>query len=510
MLVEVQGRLGRAAARPAGLPADQASASSLYRGLRGEPIGPAPLREHAAVAGARSHPVPYPDPVDLRCLECPHAPARPAHTARCPRPTRRRRRRSLPGLTSRRVKRNRRFWAVGFSWCWPSPWSSCSTGRRATRRRRGRATAGPGHHHRPPPPPAGNPRLDPDWEGDGQPVTFAFGGDVHFPAGTNLGDRLAADPADALGPTVPALLSGVDLSMVNLESALTDGTCPARRRPSSTSSTRPPSAISAFKGAGVTLITEANNHGEDCGPPGLQMALDHPGPDRLHHPRHRPERGAGLHPVHDHHPRPAHRDHRRHPGHRLRPADGVDGDRDPAGPGLGLRRERPRGRRGGGAQDRRHGDRLPPLGHRARRLPQPAAGAAGPGAGAGRAPTSSWAPTRTSCSAAATSARPTSTTAWATSPSTTTRRPRTPAARWSSRPPGGTSTRSTWRPAVIVDDLPQPLVGRRRHRGAGRVEPGPVLHQRDGRRPGRPVASAQTETSPAPAAAVQTLSADSG
>ena len=31
--------------------------------------------------------------------------------------------------------------------------------------------------------------------------------------------------------------------------------------------------MSAFKGAGVTLITEANNHGEDCGPTGLQTAL---------------------------------------------------------------------------------------------------------------------------------------------------------------------------------------------------------------------------------------------
>ena len=31
--------------------------------------------------------------------------------------------------------------------------------------------------------------------------------------------------------------------------------------------------MNAFKGAGVSLITEANNHGEDCGPAGLQMAL---------------------------------------------------------------------------------------------------------------------------------------------------------------------------------------------------------------------------------------------
>ena len=128
------------------------------------------------------------------------------------------------------------------------------------------------HHHASPPPHAGNPRLDPDWEGDGQSVAFAFGGDVHFPAGTNLGDRLAADPSDALGPTVPQLLSGVDLSMVNLESALTDGTCPEPQAKQYVFDA-PSSALDAFKGAGVTLITEANNHGEDCGQPGLQDAL---------------------------------------------------------------------------------------------------------------------------------------------------------------------------------------------------------------------------------------------
>ena len=155
---------------------------------------------------------------------------------------------------------------------------------------------------------------------------FAFGGDVHFPAGTNLGDRLAADPSDALGPTVPALLSGVDLSMVNLESALTDGSCPDPQ-PKQYVFYAPTSAVSAFQGAGVTLITEANNHGEDCGPAGPADGARRPGPDRVHHPGHRPERGAGLHPVHDDDPRGAHRDHRRHPGHRLRPADGVDGDR---------------------------------------------------------------------------------------------------------------------------------------------------------------------------------------
>ena len=101
---------------------------------------------------------------------------------------------------------------------------------------------------------------------------MAFGGDVHFPAGTNLADRLATDPTGALGPTVPELLSGADLSMVNLESALTDGTCPDPQ-PKQYVFDAPATAVSAFKGAGVTLITEANNHGEDCGPAGLQTAL---------------------------------------------------------------------------------------------------------------------------------------------------------------------------------------------------------------------------------------------
>ena len=136
----------------------------------------------------------------------------------------------------------------------------------------GQSHRGSARRRRPPPPHAGNPRLDPDWDGDGQPVTLAFGGDVHFPAGTNLGDRLAADPAAALGPTVPQLLSGADLSMVNLESALTDGTCPDAQ-PKQYVFYAPTSAVTAFKGAGVTLITEANNHGEDCGQPGLQTAL---------------------------------------------------------------------------------------------------------------------------------------------------------------------------------------------------------------------------------------------
>jgi poly-gamma-glutamate synthesis protein (capsule biosynthesis protein) len=115
-------------------------------------------------------------------------------------------------------------------------------------------------------------RDDPDWQGNGEPVTLAFGGDVHFPAGTNLGDRLTADPATALGPTVPELLAGANLSMLNLESALTNGTCP-QAQPKQYVFYAPATAITAFRAVGVTLITNTNNHAEDCGPAGLQMAL---------------------------------------------------------------------------------------------------------------------------------------------------------------------------------------------------------------------------------------------
>ncbi len=118
----------------------------------------------------------------------------------------------------------------------------------------------------------GDPRLDPEWKGDGSPVTLAFGGDVNFPSGSTLGARLAADPTTALGSGATALLGGVDLSMVNLETALTDGTCP-EPQPKSYDFYAPSSALTALKSAGVGLTTEANNHGEDCGRPGLQMAL---------------------------------------------------------------------------------------------------------------------------------------------------------------------------------------------------------------------------------------------
>ena len=171
-----------------------------------------------------------------------------------------------PTATSRRVRRNRFLWSLGvlvliglLGW-WLSAGGSPPT------------TARPPSKHPVRPAAVKGSRLDPDWEGDGHPVTLAFGGDVNFPTGSTLGDRLAADPDTALGPGVPALLSGVDLSMVNLETALTDGSCPQPQDKQYVFDA-PATALTAFRAAGVSLVTEANNHGEDCGQGGLQMAL---------------------------------------------------------------------------------------------------------------------------------------------------------------------------------------------------------------------------------------------
>ena len=60
--------------------------------------------------------------------------------------------------------------------------------------------------------------------------------------------------------------------MVNFESAMTDGNCPDAQ-PKQYVFYAPSTALKAFEGAKISLITEANNHGEDCGLPGLEQAL---------------------------------------------------------------------------------------------------------------------------------------------------------------------------------------------------------------------------------------------
>jgi poly-gamma-glutamate synthesis protein (capsule biosynthesis protein) len=96
--------------------------------------------------------------------------------------------------------------------------------------------------------------------------TFAVAGDVHFAGRTAA--RLA-DPATAFGPAAPGL-GAADLSMVNLETAITTG---GDQQHKSFTFRAPPTAFAALRAAGVDVATMANNHGADYGASGLRDTL---------------------------------------------------------------------------------------------------------------------------------------------------------------------------------------------------------------------------------------------
>ncbi|MEO3785383.1 CapA family protein [Actinocorallia sp. B10E7] len=109
-----------------------------------------------------------------------------------------------------------------------------------------------------------------DGEAEGKdlaPITVAFGGDVNFQDG--LAARLS-DPSSALGP-ISQQLGAADLTMVNLETAITEGGTPAAKQ---FTFRAPSTAFDALKAAGVDVVTMANNHGMDYGPEGLQDSLN--------------------------------------------------------------------------------------------------------------------------------------------------------------------------------------------------------------------------------------------
>jgi poly-gamma-glutamate synthesis protein (capsule biosynthesis protein) len=103
----------------------------------------------------------------------------------------------------------------------------------------------------------------PDTRGSGNAVTIAFGGDVHFEGASRsaLSGGLRA---------ITPLLSAADVTMVNLETAITDrGT----RAPKDFNFRAPASAFAALRAAGVDVVTQANNHGEDYGEVGLRDSV---------------------------------------------------------------------------------------------------------------------------------------------------------------------------------------------------------------------------------------------
>lgn len=104
-------------------------------------------------------------------------------------------------------------------------------------------------------------------------VTLAFAGDMHFE------ERLAGlldHPRGALGP-IAGTLAAADLTMVNLESSITQRGTPEAKElevPSQRYHFRTsPAALDVLAAGGVDVVTMANNHGADYGPVGLADTL---------------------------------------------------------------------------------------------------------------------------------------------------------------------------------------------------------------------------------------------
>jgi poly-gamma-glutamate synthesis protein (capsule biosynthesis protein) len=111
------------------------------------------------------------------------------------------------------------------------------------------------------------PVEDRSWRGSGQTVTFMFAGDSQFEGA--VASQLAADPTTVLLPMAP-VFEQADLSMVNLETAVTERGSP---EPKEFTFRAPATAFTALAAAGVDVVSMANNHGRDFGAEGLQDTL---------------------------------------------------------------------------------------------------------------------------------------------------------------------------------------------------------------------------------------------
>jgi len=98
-------------------------------------------------------------------------------------------------------------------------------------------------------------------------LRLAFAGDVHF-TGRTL--RLLDDPKTAFG-SIASVLRDADLTVVNLETAVTDRGTPEPKRFQFRS---PKTAYPALRAAGIDAASIANNHALDYGRVGLLDTLD--------------------------------------------------------------------------------------------------------------------------------------------------------------------------------------------------------------------------------------------
>lgn len=94
-------------------------------------------------------------------------------------------------------------------------------------------------------------------------MTIAFAGDVHAEGGAGTAIR------SGLASIRPALVQA-DLTIVNVEMAITTRGEPAEKQYTFRA---PAASLSELKGAGVDVVTMANNHGLDYGLDGLRDSL---------------------------------------------------------------------------------------------------------------------------------------------------------------------------------------------------------------------------------------------
>jgi poly-gamma-glutamate synthesis protein (capsule biosynthesis protein) len=103
--------------------------------------------------------------------------------------------------------------------------------------------------------------------GSGEAVTIAFAGDVHFEGVVR--EQLDTHGERMLDAIAPAL-GHADLTIVNLETAITERGTPV---PKAYNFRAPPRALRALAAAGVDVVSIANNHGLDYGDEGFVDTL---------------------------------------------------------------------------------------------------------------------------------------------------------------------------------------------------------------------------------------------
>ncbi|WP_405016120.1 CapA family protein [Kitasatospora sp. NBC_00070] len=99
-------------------------------------------------------------------------------------------------------------------------------------------------------------------------ITIAFAGDVHFEGRTESRLNVKA-PEQALGP-ISRTLAAADLSVLNLETAITERGAPEPKTYTFRTSAR---ALKVLQDSGVDVVSLANNHAVDFGPAGLADTL---------------------------------------------------------------------------------------------------------------------------------------------------------------------------------------------------------------------------------------------